>query len=318
MRRPFLWGTRWLAAALVTAWSAVCAADVNVREWVFRGGDAKGRAAHFAQDHRFWGSGRYPKDRAFLGKMYRLSSGKTDFMLWLPGKVDAKTGAWRSAVGMGRPSKANWYQNGFYEVRIGRKSNHEFPTEIVAAKGGADRGTVTAQWRHPKALIRTTFILLDGDDKLLVKTEVTPAGKAVAYTVKLTAYPGSMAGGYRRGLALRDREAMTPKRMIARPPKPNNRGVVKTTLNKDEPWVLFYDKHFDVAANRGEGPCAAVYSPAEARATAIVENYSCRLILSYPAKARASHLALWDFHGMTNAAAKDYMRSLVVEHERGK
>ena len=313
MRRRFRSATRVasLAAGLLLAASA--SAEVSVKQWVFRGGDAQGRTAYFAQSHRFWGSGKYPTDPAFLGKMIAMSTGKTEFVLWCSGKVDAATNEWRSAIGMSKPSKANWYQNAFYSVKIGAKASRECATELGEVHAG-EKGVATVIWRHPKARIVAKFILLDRDDKLLVETTVEPRGRIKTYELKLTCYPSSMAGGYKPGLKTRDREALTARRVMKRPTKPDNKGYLTATLAKDEPWVLFYDKYYDVAHNRGEGPCAAAYSTKEVgRAQAHASNYACFLTLHYPARTRTSHLILWDFKGMTNAAAKDYMRDLEID-----
>ena len=294
-----------LILALLTTTSA--SAQVSVKQWTFRGGDAEGRSAYFAQSHRFWGSQVYPTDPAFLGKMVRMSTGSTEFLLWFRGQVDPATNRWASSVGMGRPSKANWYQNAFYCVVVDGVPSYECSAELGEATGG-ERGRVTATWKHPKARIVTSFALLDGDDKLLVETKLEPQAEIGTYQVKLTCYPSSMAGGHAPGLATRDREAVTPTRLLERTATPDNTGQVTAELTKEEPWILFYDNYYDVAHNRGEGPCAAAYSARQTKkATASVQNYPCQLTLTYPSAVTTSHLVVWDLNGMTNAAAKEYM-----------
>jgi len=297
-----------LAASLPPA-----AAEVSVRQWTFRGGDAEGRAAYFAQSHRFWGTGQYPTDPAFLGKMVTMSTGMTKFLLWCRGKVEARTGEWRSSIGMGRPSKANWFQNSFYIVRIDGERCIDYRTELGEVRGG-EKGTCVVTWHHPKAVITSTFTILDDDDKLLVQTNVAPQASFKRYRVELVCYPSSLAGGYDRGLKTRDREASTAHRILKRPKRDDNKGYVNATLTRDESWVLFYDRYYDVARNRGEGPCAVAYSTAEAiQANVSVTNYGCTLALEYPASQQTSHLVLWDFNGLPNAEAQDYLRYLVIE-----
>ena len=309
MRRRYV--SAMTSLAVVVAVAASLRAEVSVKQWVFRGGDPKGRAAHLALKKRFWASGKYPADPALLSKMVALSTGKTEFLLWFRGKVDAAN-TWRATVGMGRPSNVNWYQNDFYEVHIGRKAGHQFKTELVEAKGG-EEGVVTCRWSHDAGVITTRFVLRDGDDKLLIETRVAAKGKAKRYTVKLIAYPSSAAGGYSRGLKTRDREALTPKRTLRRPAKKENRGYVNATLTKDEPWVLLYDKHYDRDLNRGDGPCAMAYPPRQATSARVsVQNYGCFVWLAYPVNS-PSHIAVWDFKGLGNKAAMEYMKALVVE-----
>lgn len=301
------------AAGLALLTSATAMAEVSVKQWVFKGADAESRTAYFAQAHRFWGTGQYPADPAFLGKMVTMSTGKTEFLLWCTGKVDPATSKWISSIGMGKPSKANWYGNSFYSMRIDGKDSNQCPTELGEVAGG-EKGSVTLVWRHPSARIAATFTLLDADDKLLVETKIEPRSTFKTYQVKLTCYPSSMAGGFTAGLATRDREGLSAKRALVRGNRAENRGYVNVTLAKDEPWVLFFDKHYDRALNRGEGPCAAAYSVKEAtKALASVQNYSCHLTLTYPSSVTASHVILWDFKGMTNETAKGYVEDLVVE-----
>jgi len=286
---------------------------VSVKQWTFKGADAESRTAYFAQTHRFWGTGKYPEDPAFLGKMVTLSTGKTEFLLWCTGKVDPATSKWISSIGMGRPSRANWYQNSFYSVQIDGKDSHRFPAELGEVEGG-EKGHATVIWRHPGARITATFTLLDGDDKLLVETKLEPRASFKTYNVKLLCYPSSMARGYAPGLATRDREGLTATRSIVRSNAAKNKGYVNVTLTKDEPWILFFDNYYDRARNRGEGPCAAAYSANEAvKAAVSVQNYSCFLTLTYPSSVTTSHVILWDFRDMANAAAKDYLRDLIVE-----
>ena len=311
MKRVCLPATSAACFALLAA--AIVSADVSVKQWTFKGADAESRRAYFAQTHRFWGTNQYPDDPAFLGKMVTLSTGKTEFLLWCTGKVDPATSKWISSIGMGRPSRANWYQNSFYSVQIDGKDNHRFATELGEVRGG-EKGHATVIWHHSSARITTTFTLLDGDDKLLVETKLEPCSSFKTYNVKLTCYPSSMARGYAAGLATRDREGLTAKRSLLRSNTAENKGYVNETLTKDEPWALFFDNYYDRALNRGEGPCAAAYSTKEAvKAAVSVQNCGCYLTLTYPSSVATSHVILWDLKGMPNAAAKEYTRDLVVE-----
>jgi len=313
-RRSRWTGSLILVVAALALFAATASADVTVTRLTMRGADAKGRAAYFAQKHRFWGTNKYPADPAFLAEMFTLSTGKTEFVVWLPGKVDGATNEWRSPVGMPRPSNANWYQSGFYEVKFGRDANHQYKTEIGEVKAGEEQGSMTIIWHHPKARIATTLILLDGDDKLLLETELEPKAKFKSYAVKLRAYPSAYAGGYKAGMKTRDRGGLTPKRELKREAKADNMGYINARLAKDEPWVLLLDKHYDVAANRCDGPCAAAYSPKEVlRADVSVQNYSCYFTARYPAKVTTSHLIVWDFKGMSNAQAKEYMKAVTID-----
>jgi len=300
-----------LFLALALSCGAACA-QVEVETMVLRGANKRDREAYFGQSIRFWGTGKYPDDPSFLAHLIRMSSGRADFVLWRRGKTDPATGAWLACLGMCRPSSANWYQNGFYDVVINGRKATASKTEAVEAEGGAE-GRVAIAWDHPDARVVLAITLLADDDKLLLETVLEPRAEFAEYQIRLLCYPSCMKGGYRPGLMLRKREACTPTRALVRPENPSNTGAVKAELTPDEPWVLFYDNYFDPGLNRGDGPCAACWHPGEAKRAAVsVGNYNCDLTLTYPRDVASTHLVLWDFGGTSNRAAKAYMGSLEV------
>lgn len=293
---------------------AATTAQVTVSVVHLPGGTEEGRSAYFGQSVRFWGSGQYPDDKAYLGRIVRMSSGTTDYVLYCPGKVDAATGDWLTQIGLCGPSKANWYSNGFLDVVVNGKPARDFPASIVRMDDG-EPGTFALAWEHPDARVTVEFALLAGDDKLLLKTTMEPRAEVPHYDIRLTCYPGSIRGGFAPDKMKRKREARTATRVLERPEREDNSGHLAAELAPDEPWVLFYDRHFDVAKRRGEGPCAVCCHPGETeKATVSVENYSCRTVFRYPGKLLASHLVLWDLNGLSNRAARSYMESLEVLH----
>jgi len=310
MKKKYVLSSRAIVVSLVMIFATSLFGEVSMKEYTFRGGNEDDKGEYFAQikDVQFWGYGKYPKDTSFMGKMFKMSTGNIKFVIWCSGKIDPITNEWHSTVGMSKPSKANWFEGGFYNVKIRGKNISEYKAVIEEANGG-DKGVVKISWHHPDALVTVSFILLDGDDKLLVETKIQPKTDIKRYEVLLKCYPSSFAGGHKAGLKTRDREALTSKRTVVR----NDTGYIITMLKKDEPWVLFYDKHFDVANSRGEGPCAAVYLPNEVHSVKlIVDSYACLMYLNYPATT-TSHLMLWDFNGISNQAAKKYMSSLEIK-----
>ena len=299
-----------LATLIVSA--AVC--DVTATESVFKGGKENSKE-YFGQEIRLWGSNGYPEDASYLGRMFKLKTGNTYFALWCDGSIDTNTGAWTAkGVGEYRPSTANWYAGGFYDVVVGGKSIFKSPATVIEVKGGKSEGHVKLSWQHPDATVTADFVLRDGDDKLLIKTNVETKSKISGYTVRLRSYPGSLAGGWEPGLRTRDREALTAGKVLQREQKENNAGKIDATLDAGEPWVLFYDKYYDMAQNRGEGPCAFAYSPKQvSSAKVMVGNYNCDAYLTYPAGNLTSDIVIWDFHGMTNESAKEYMKKLEIK-----
>ena len=310
-----------VSAAVMLVFSiASLSAAVSVKVCAFRGGDEAGRTEYFSQinDQAIWGSGVYPTDPAFSGKLLKLVSANRQFHLWCPGRIDPATSAWFTGVGMVKPTGANWFSNGFFSVYLNDEGDpglEKYPATLDEATGGETSGVVQMSWRHPDALITVRFILMDGDDKLLMATNVESRStkKIEKYGIKLLCYPSDYAGGSAAGAAIRNREALTNKRVIERPKSDDNQGYAQLALQKDECWILFYDKYFDPADLRGSGPCAALYSPRETSSVqTLVGNYACYLYLNYPA-ATVSHLMLWEFKDVRNQAAKDYMKNLQVK-----
>ena len=163
---------------------------------------------------------------------------------------------------------------------------------------------VKVAWDMPDGLVEALLELRSGDDKLLLTVKF-PEAKARA--VQLLCYPSSFAGGYHQGKQIRKRHSFTATRDITLGEKHG----VDATLTERDPWVLFADDHFDVAHNRGAGPCAALYFPHEvSRATAATGNYACYFTLVPKPDVAALHIVLWDFTGVTNADALEYMRSI--------
>ncbi len=294
--------------------AGILKAEVAVSDLTLRGGNQEDRAKYLSQDIKFWGSAQYPGEEEFTGRLIKMRTANTYFVLWLSGKTDSATGEFKGKVGMPGPSKANWYESDFYNVLINGKPVTDYKMTVDEVSGG-EKGTVKISWHHPDAVVTAEFTLLDGDDKLVAVTSVQPKAKIPGYEISLTAYPSSFGGDYSRGLAIRDREGMTASRILAREKKEDNLGNIRTDLNKNEPWILFYDKYFDKAENRGDGPCAALYSPEEVKtATAVITNYGCHLKILYPEteKPVSSVLVFWDFTGMANQAAAEYMKNLEI------
>jgi hypothetical protein len=289
------------------------AAAVSVNRLTLRGGNTEDRAAYLRQPARFWGSSKYPDNTDFLGELVTLSNERMSFQLWCPGTRDPNKQAWTTGLGMPGPSKANWYANGFLDVVIDKVGLAKCPAAIDNVSGG-EQGTLDMHWIHPEGTVRVRLTLLAGDDKLLVTVALETPGDSPAYRVELRCYPGSIQGGFAPDKLLRDRHAETAGRILERPEQQDNSGHLKAELTRDEPWILFYDKYFDPAEGRGEGPCALCYHPAEvSAATVSVENYACWARLDYPAGTDMSHLVLWDFCGVGNSDARRYMHALNVE-----
>ena len=223
----------------------------------------------------------------------RMDSGRKVFSVRCNGKH----------VGLG-PGSENWYGSGFIVAMLGAAKSGACPVTMSLIEHGPERGVVKVTWDMPDGIVEALLELRSGDDKLLLTVKL-PEGKWRA--ARLLCYPSSFAGGYRQGKAIRKRHSFAATRDITLGEKHG----VNTTLADVEPWVLFADDHFDVAHNRGSGPCAALYFPHEvSKATAATGNYSCYLTLVPKPDVAALHIVLWDFTGVSNEDALEYMRSI--------
>lgn len=308
-----------LACLVLSTLSVQAQTKVKARVFSFRGGNAQDKPRYLRMVGR-----RFPNDPTFLGKLLVLDNEKVTYELWMSGTTEGDDGPWRAHLGMKAPSRANWYTNGFFRPKIGREELAGKAVTTVHDIIEGDVGKISITWAGDGGTVTSTFELRPGDERLRVTNTFKAKGDAKRWLVELVSYPGSMAGGSKAGAAFRDNEAITPTRTLTRQEREDNYGAVTVTLGKDEPWVLFYDKFFDVAktpelkdrwkSQVGEGPCAMAYNPAEVvRAVVKVSNYSCEATLLYAPTTTESHLQLWDLHGQTNDQAKRTMKTVELD-----
>jgi len=209
-------------------------------------------------------------------------------------------------IGLG-PKDANWYGNGFLHIGIDGKKSSESDGVLSVVKRGPKVGLVNVTWQSPGGPVTALFELRDRDDKLLVTLKLPDAKSR---SIQLQCYPSSFAGGYRPGKDTRKRHTVTANREVVL----GNRNNEDIMLTREEPWALFADDHFDFALKRGIGPCAALYYPHETKsAKARTSNYASYLILQPLEDVKEVHLVLWDFEGISNAKAIEYMKALELE-----
>ncbi len=282
-------------------------AEVKVSNLELKGGDEVSRKAYMAQPIRIWGSSGYFPDPLERVNLITLSNAKSSFTLNLNGKVDPQ-GKLNGKLGMLRPSSANWYANEFFSFDVNGMTPADTTVEITKLDSGTEKGSVTLLYSGKDFTAVLTVTLADNDDKLMLefKPECRDATQKT-YGVSFLCYPSSLAGGWQAGLKLRKREALTPLRTLPESGK-------YVSLENNEPWILFYDLHFDVKNNRGEGPCALMFSPKECvRKEVLVGNYSCVLKFRYSMNT-ASQFILWDFCKWSNESALNYLKALDIQY----
>ncbi|NLF92641.1 MAG: hypothetical protein GX564_02040 [Oligosphaeraceae bacterium] len=268
------------------------AAEITATRLDFRA-DEQSRLRFLAQPVTWWGRNQYPVKPGERGTVLTLANPRVKYAFMLLGREDAD-GAWFPAVGMPKPSKANWSSTGFFEFQAG--DLHSRRCSVAIGEGQDD--AIVLLYRSSDFQAEARWQLLPDDDRLFFTFAANRP-----YTLHFTTYPSSYGGSWSAGQKLRQRFAVTPTRTLAEGKHP---------LQAAEYYVFLAYHYFDPAQNRGEGPCALLYHPGQSRAEVLVQNYSCRISLSGSGRCAA---VLFDFHGLANTAALEYLRALSVEFQ---
>jgi len=206
------------------------------------------------------------------------------------------------------PPNCNWYHDGFFRVTLNEDQGLRYRFRLLETESGAE-GRARFVAEMPDARVVVAFSLLPGDDKLRLDLELQPnVGKEIeSASVFFGCYPSDFAVHHPQ---TRRRAMLTSKRKLLNPgPKGAPSGA---TLTAEEPWVLFYDRHYDVAYGRGHGPCALAYDVSRCTATARCGSYHCVVGANLRPGVRRISFVLWDLSGVGNADAIEYMKSLEI------
>ena len=206
------------------------------------------------------------------------------------------------------PPTCNWYHDGFFRLTLNEDQSVNYRFRLMETRSGAE-GRAQFGADLPDARVVVAFSLLPGDDKLRLDLELQPhVGKVIeSASVFFGCYPSDFAP---HSPQTRRRATLTAKRELLNPgPKGSPSGAA---LTAEEPWVLFYDRHYDVARGRGAGPCALAYDVSRCTATARCGSYQCSVAAKLRPGVRRISFVLWDLSGVGNADAIEYLRSLKI------
>ncbi len=195
-----------------------------------------------------------------------------------------------SGLGMPGPSNRNWYDAGFIDVLVGGHSLDE--TRAAFTRPSPER--LCAAWKTPRGAVVLAFHLRP-DAGLDIEGTFTPvpalAAKPPAVQVKLWCIPGAGWGSWKdmdKWMATAARKLEHPRNIRIDPAR--------------EPWILFYDKTYDVPRPHAEGPAGLLLDPENiGPATIALGNYIVEITLPLKPGHTRFHLAVWDFHGAKNA-----------------
>lgn len=197
-------------------------------------------------------------------------------------------------IGMPAPSSANWYHSGFLFILLNGEDIGVARLSSITAVETGERAILDLVWPHRLANVRARFLGLPGEDKLLVEIALEPQGQIESITVRARCYPSFFTAWHKRQGA---RRAQTPSCLV-------REGEDRELPAEGNEWVLHYDEVFDVARGEGEGPCAMLVRPDEARTVRLAPGgYAVDTEVRYRPELRRLHLAFWDLAGRTNAEA---------------
>ena len=211
------------------------------------------------------------------------------------------------AVGMPRPTGANFYSGGFVDVRLDGISigPHKATIERLTWDGATG---YRFTWRPPAATVALTFIGRDGANHLLMHGEIASDIPLNSAEVTLRCFPSSFAEPRERVVRTAQRELPAGARVLLEP---------------GEWWALCADKHFDEADLPAEsrGPCAFAYDPAQvARATIDVGAYQVSASFELLPDQPSFDVALWEFPDLANddafAGLQQQLANVEVAAER--
>ncbi len=204
--------------------------------------------------------------------------------------------------GMPDPTSANWYWGGFLRVLVNGSDATVCDRKDLRVIEQGNRGAFQIVWAHPDAEVGLRLMMLPGANHVLAGLVWKPTEGAALDTirVRLTCYPSFFtAARNRKG----ERHCQTPRIDQVEP----------TTLElqpEKDIYLYYYDAVFDVAAGEGDGPCAALVSPAGVQGGRVtIGGYAVQTEIDLTPEAGQARLAFYDFTGLSNTEAETYLRS---------
>ena len=235
----------------------------------------------------------------------KLDSGARAYTIQVEGCFDPSHGAQHPCneglFGMPKPTRANWYAAGFMKVLVNGVDAilHQDAAPCVMESG--DRGVIQFQWAHPDADVGLRLMMLPGGKCLMAHLQWRPReGRTVdTIALALTCYPSYFTTANNR---TGDRHCMTPR-------TDESEGHTLQIVPGEDTWLYYYDTVFDVANGEGDGPCGALLAPAGVTGGRVsIGGYAVSTTINLDPAAGEARVGFYDFTGMTNAEAEQYMK----------
>ena len=204
--------------------------------------------------------------------------------------------------GMPEPITGNWYWCGFFQVMVNGTDAVAYRVSDMRVIETGARGAFQIVWQHPEAEIGLRLMMLPGANHVMTDLIWRPkAGATIkSVSVRMICYPSFFTTSqHRKG----ERHCQTPRTDMMEP----------KTLDLDpakDTYLYYYDTVFDMAKGEGNGPCAALVAPAGVQGGKVeIGDYAVITNLDLKPEAGQARLSFYDFAGLTNAAARDYLKA---------
>lgn len=233
-----------------------------------------------------------------------LESSTIRYAFAYSGCTDASHGDRRPSsegnFGMPAPVRSNYYAGGFLQVIINGEDAIAYRVEDMQVLDQGTRGSFQAIFAHPDAEVGVRLALLPASNHLLMQVRWSPRPEKTIKSVRITlrTYPSFFTSfHHRQG----ERHCRTPR-------TDQQESSVLKLVPQEDGYLYFYDAIFDVARGEGDGPCAAVLSPEGLTGGQVsIQAYPVTAALDYDPAAGEARIALYDFAGLTNAQAQQYL-----------
>lgn len=205
-------------------------------------------------------------------------------------------------LGLSEPTIVNWYQSEMLDLVINGTRLDLLPqnNETIELHSGR-RGMAVFSWEDAQVRADISFVLLAGQDRLLMEIALEPKVEITQLEVRLRSFPSG---------ANRD-----PRHVLHAPARTlDAHGPHDLDPLKDD-GLLYLDEALDVATNpAAQGPCALAFDGSEVTAARVTTGgYGVNTTLRYAPTARRLRFALWEFPARTNADALEHFRASLAD-----
>ena len=199
----------------------------------------------------------------------------------------------QSGLGLFRPTSANFYHGGFFDLEINGVRLRTVVPEMRLVRG-TGKAAIDLRWDLATATVRLRLAALGGDEALYGEALVAPKFPVKTIQSHFLVFPGGFHGE-------RDRRFRTAK---------GDFGHEKAwTFGPNLGWLLTYDR----SLNPGSGAAALAFPPDQISQveTKALSNYGVSTAVQHKPSLRRLHFVLWSMHRATNNRAVGRIRAEV-------